>query len=109
MALRALIRGRADHVAVAVAAVPAVVECGTAATTLADAGQLAAVKLVNTVIGDCWLVADDEALADHPDIIRSGLPVFFFDEVEMLRGKTPEELKAIGMVKAIFPTGRVLQ
>ena len=75
----------------------------------ADASEVAAVKLVNTVIGDIWLLADAEALADHPDIIRAGLPVFFFDEVEMLRGKTPVELKAIGMVKATFPTGRVLQ
>jgi hypothetical protein len=75
----------------------------------ADAGELAAVKLRNTVIGDVWLVADAEALAEHPDIIRSGLPVFWFDELEMLRGKTPAELKAIGMVKATFPTGRVLQ
>jgi hypothetical protein len=75
----------------------------------ADAGKIAAVKLTGTTIGDCWLVADDDALAEHPDIIRAGLPVFFFDEVEMLRGKTPEELKAIGMVKAEFPTSRVLQ
>jgi len=75
----------------------------------ADAGELAAVKLRNTVIGNVWLVADSEALADHPDIIRAGLPVFFFKEMEQLRGKTPEELKAIAMVKAVFPTGRVLQ
>ncbi|MFI5364972.1 MAG: hypothetical protein ACHQ4J_05050 [Candidatus Binatia bacterium] len=56
-----------------------------------------------------WLVADAEAVAEHPDILRSGLPVFFFDEVEQLRGKTPAELKAIAMVKATFPTSRVLQ
>jgi hypothetical protein len=74
-----------------------------------DAGELAAVKLVNTVIGDCWLVADDDALAEHPDIIRAGLPVFFFDEVEQLRGKTTAELKAIGLLKTTFPTSRVLQ
>jgi hypothetical protein len=74
-----------------------------------DAGKIAAAKLTGTIIGDCWLVADDHALADHPDIIRAGLPVFFFDEVEQLRGKTPAELKAIGMVKAEFPTSRVLQ
>jgi hypothetical protein len=74
-----------------------------------DAGNIAAVKLAKTVIGDVWLVADDDALADHPDIIRSGLPVFLFSEVEQLRGKTPAELKAIGMVKAAFPRGRVLQ
>jgi hypothetical protein len=75
----------------------------------ADAGQLVAVKLRNTILGDVWLVADEDAVADHPDIIRAGLPVFFFDEVHMLRGKTPAELKAIGMVKSVFPTGRVLQ
>ena len=75
----------------------------------ADAGEVAAVKLRNTAIGDVWLVADAEALAEHPDILRSGLPLFFFDELEERRGKTPAELKAIGMVKAIFPTGRVLQ
>lgn len=75
----------------------------------ADAGELAAVKLRNTVIGDVWLVADSEALAEHPDIIRSGLPVFWFDEVEQLRGKTPAELRAVAMVKTVFPTGRVLQ
>lgn len=75
----------------------------------ADAGELAAVKLRNTLIGDVWLVADAEALAEHPDIIRSGLPVFFFDELEQLRGKTAAELRPIGMVKATFPTSRVLQ
>lgn len=75
----------------------------------ADAGHVAAVKLRNTAIGDVWLIADAAALADHPDIIRSQLPVFFFDEIEQLHGKTPAELKAIGMIKAIFPTGRVLQ
>ena len=90
-------------------AVPEVSPTPAEPTFDADASQVAAVKLVNTVIGDIWLLADADALAEHPDIIRSGLPVFFFDEVEMLRGKTPEELKAIGMVKATFPTGRVLQ
>lgn len=74
-----------------------------------DAGELAAAKLRNTVIGDVWLVADPDALAEHPDIIRAGLPVFWFDEVERLRGKTLAELQAIGMVKATFPTSRVLQ
>jgi hypothetical protein len=91
------------------AAVPAVSTTPAEPTFDADAGELAAVKLRNTLIGDVWLVADPEALAEHPDIIRAGLPVFFFDEVEMLRGKTPAELKAIGMVKAEFPTSRVLQ
>lgn len=79
------------------------------ATFDADAGELAAVKLVNTIIGDLWLVADADVLAEHPDIIRAGLPVFFFEEIEGLRGKTPAELQAIAMVKAEFFTSRVLQ
>jgi hypothetical protein len=79
-----------------------------AATFDPDAGELVAVKLRNTAIGDVWLVADDDALAEHPDIIRSGLPAFWFDEIEQLRGKTPAELKAISKVKAEFPTSRVL-
>jgi hypothetical protein len=75
----------------------------------ADAGELVAVKLRGTIIGDVWLVADAETLAANPDLLRSGLAVFFFDEVQQLRGKTVQELKAIGMVKAEFPTSRVLQ
>lgn len=74
-----------------------------------DTAEIAAVKLRNTSIGDVWLVSDAEALAEHPDIIRSGLPVFYFSEVDQLRGKSFEELWAIGMVKAVCPTGRVLQ
>lgn len=35
---------------------------------------------------------------EMPDILRSGLPVFWFDELEQL-----------GMVKTMFSTGRVLQ
>src|ERR1700687_2089377 len=74
-----------------------------------DTSEVTAVKLVNTVLGALWLVADEDALAEHPDIIRSGLPVFWFDEVEKLRGKTRAELQAIAMVKAAFPTGWTLQ
>ncbi len=78
-------------------------------TGLVDAWELAAVKLGHTAIGERWLVADDDALAEHPDIIRSGLPVFFFDEVDALRGKTTEQLRTIAMVKVAFPTGRLRQ
>jgi hypothetical protein len=82
----------------------------SADTDLTD-GVVAAVLLKSAVLGGAlvWLVADDETLAEHPDIICAGLPVFFFDELEQLRGKTLAELQAIGMVKAVFRTGRVLQ
>jgi hypothetical protein len=69
--------------------------------------QMAAVMLTNTAIGNVWMVANEDALAENPDI--PALPVFSFSEVEMVRGKTPAELTAIGVVKATFPTGRVLQ
>jgi hypothetical protein len=88
---------------------PELVRLLTRAVLDADAGELAAVKLRNTIIGDLWLVADAEALVEHPDIVRQALPVFFFDEIDRLRGKTAAELHAIGLVKATFPTSRVLQ
>lgn len=88
---------------------PELVRLLSTPTLDADAGELVAAKLRNTAIGDVWLVADADALAEQPDIIRGGLPVFFFDELRQLRGKTAAELKVIGMVKAVFPTGRVLQ
>jgi hypothetical protein len=72
-------------------------------------GRIAAVKLTGTAVGSVWLVADAEALAEHPEIMRAGAPVFFFDEVEQLRSKTPDELKAIAAVKGTYPTSRVLQ
>ena len=71
--------------------------------------RIVAVKITGSLVGDAWVVADTQVLADHPDILRSGLPVFFFDEVEQLRGKSIEELRAIAMVKTEFPTGRVIQ
>lgn len=79
------------------------------ATFDADMGAPVAVWLRGTVIGDVWLVADAETLAEQPDIVRSALPVIFFDEVAALRGKTADELRAIGVVKSVLPTARVLQ
>lgn len=78
-------------------------------SSLPEARDVRAALLRNTAMGDLWLVSDEETLVDHPDILRSGLPVIFFDEVEQLRGKTLEELRALGAVKASFPTSRVLQ
>jgi len=74
-----------------------------------EGGDIAAVLLRGTVIGDCWLLADQETLGEYPELLRSGRPVVFFEEVEQLRGKTKTELQAIGLIKTVFPTGRVLQ
>jgi len=107
MSLSRLIRGGA--VKAAVGAVPAGDTVHSDPSSWIDISDVAAVKLVNTVIGDLWLVRDDRALVDHPDIVRSGLPVLFFDEIDRLQSKTPAELAAIGIVKRTFPTGRILQ
>lgn len=74
-----------------------------------DDNTIVAVLLRGTIIGDCWLVADHEALVEYPEILRAGRPVVFFDELDQLRGKTTAELQTIGLVKSVFPTGRVLQ
>ena len=74
-----------------------------------EAGTIAAVLMRGTVIGDLWLVANHDALAEFPEILRAGLPVIFFDEVEHLRDKSPADLQTLGIVKTVFPTARVLQ
>ena len=74
-----------------------------------NGGTIVAVKFINTVIGDIWVIADAEVLVEHPDIIRARLPTFFFGEIEKLRGKSIDELRAIAKVKTEFPTSRVLQ
>jgi TubC N-terminal docking domain len=75
------------------------------------AGEIGAVLMKSAVLDNelVWLVANYEALSEHPDIIRSGYPVFFFEEVEHLRRKSPDELRVIAETKRCFPTGRVLQ
>ena len=81
-----------------------------APTDLIDAEQIIVVLIYcHTLKTHMWLVRDEEALANHPDIIRSGLPVFFFDEVEQLRGKTVKYLQTVAMVKQQCPTSRVMQ
>lgn len=74
-----------------------------------DAGDLAAVLLRGTGWGDVWLIADDEALADHPDIATAGLPVIRFAELPHLQRLDAASLQALGIVKRTFPTARVLQ
>ena len=75
----------------------------------AENSLAAAVRLRNPVLGEVWIVLDTRSLAEHPDIIRSGLPVFFYDELRHLNGRSAEELRAVAKVKSVFPTGRVLQ
>lgn len=76
---------------------------------LLDTGTLAAVLLRGTCWGEVWLVADDEVLADHPDIFADGLPVVRFAELPHLQRLDAASLQALGIVKRTFPTARVLQ
>ncbi|MGE3993580.1 hypothetical protein [Pseudorhodoplanes sp.] len=74
-----------------------------------ETGTIAAVLLRGSVIGDAWLVADDDALAEHSDLAQSGLPVFRFAEVPFLAQLDAEALRAVAACKRAFPTARVLQ
>lgn len=74
-----------------------------------ETGTIAAVLLRGSMIGDAWLVADDDALAEHPDIAQSGLPVFRFAEVAFLARLDAGELRAVAACKRAFPTAGVLQ
>ena len=77
--------------------------------TLADS-DLSAVLLHSRIVGEeIWLVRDSDAINDIANEI-AGRAVLLFAEVERLRGKSPEELKAIVKVKRVFgPMTRVLQ
>jgi hypothetical protein len=65
--------------------------------------------LRGTVVGDVWLVADPDTVTEHSDIANSGLPIFLFEEVEALRTKSTDELRAICEVKRLFPIAKVIQ
>jgi hypothetical protein len=72
-------------------------------------GAVAAVLLRGTCWGELWLVADDDVLADHPDIAAAGLPVVCFVELPHLQRLDAASLRALGIVKRTSPTARVLQ
>lgn len=66
-----------------------------------------AVRLTSALIGDYWLVADDNEMT--PDILGASLPVFRFREVPFLRGLAAADLLAVAPVKRAFPTSEVVQ
>jgi len=74
-----------------------------------ESGAPVAVLLRGSVWGDLWLVADDDVLAEHPDILGSGLPVVRFAELPHLQRLDAASLQALGIVKRTFPTSTVLQ
>lgn len=68
-----------------------------------------AVRLINTVAGDVWVVLDATLLAANPDILDGELPVFFADELAALAGHPVEDLRLIAAVKRTFPGARIVQ
>jgi len=62
-----------------------------------------AIRLTGTVVGEVWVV-EAGALKQYPEILESGLPIFHVKELERLVGRDPEMLKAIAVVKSVFPT-----
>lgn len=81
------------------------------ADDVVEHGNVAAVLLESPVFGLVWLVADTQALDEHPDIEVSGHPVLFFEDVEVLkrlRGHK-EDLRRFLEAKRAFPRARVVQ
>jgi len=74
-------------------------------------GNIAAVLLESPVFGLVWLVSDEQALDENPDIETSGLPVLFFADVEALKRLRGHEqdLKRFLEAKRVFPRARVVQ
>lgn len=74
------------------------------------AAEIGAVLIRSTALGEsAWLVPNSAALMDCPDIAASGLPIFFFDEVDKLASLPPEELRTVAMLKRVFPGSRIVQ
>ena len=90
--------------------VPAQSKAPDTPVTELDDGQVGAVLIDSRVLGcEVWLVRDADALNDIAAEVGNR-PVFFFDEIEHLRGKSEEELRAIAKVKCAFgPGARVVQ
>lgn len=88
---------------------PPLSQCRSVASADFDTGALAAVLLRAMCWGDVWLIADDDVVADHPDIETSGLPVVRCAALPNLERLDAESLRALDIVKRSFPTARVLQ
>ncbi len=65
-----------------------------------EAGPILAVKIVNSFIGDYWLILNDMEPFDPGD----GLPVYRPSEIRALAGKGygPVEIAAVHRVKTVF-------
>jgi len=65
---------------------------------------LKAVKIHSAVSADClWLILDRSFTP------YDGLAYYYAEEFELLKNRTPEELKAIHQAKLQFPWARIIQ
>lgn len=67
-------------------------------------GRIRAVSICSTILqAHIWLAFDDNFVADD------GNAVFYVDELDLLKGKTPDQLRSIYRTKLAFGGGRVRQ
>jgi hypothetical protein len=70
-------------------------------------GHWGVLLVKSTLLGcEVWVIREERDLALVQDNDR---PVFFADEIELLKTKSPEHLRDILKVKAAFPGCRVIQ
>ncbi len=79
----------------------------TAASIVEIRRDVSAVRFQSNDFDSYWVVRDEDAAAKVA-AEGNGLPVFTFEEVAKLHGKSPEMLRAVLNTKATFPTARVL-
>jgi hypothetical protein len=74
------------------------------AETIRDGDTLTAVKICSAILEDhLWLIMDR---GFQP---RDELAIYYPEELEFLKTKTIEELKAVHRTKLVFPGARVVQ
>lgn len=70
-------------------------------------GRWGALLVKSTLLGcEVWVIRDEGAMTLVKDDSR---PIFFADEIALLKGKAPEQIKDILKAKAVFPGCRVVQ
>jgi hypothetical protein len=85
---------------------------GTESPVIDAEEQIAAVRLHSETFGDAWLAKDEKIAAELiAEIEKAGqwIPVFTFEEVPLLRGKSDRMLRALLTAKAGLPGSRLLQ
>jgi len=71
-------------------------------------GSWGAVLINSQVLGGelVWVVRDEE---EARAVMSDGRAVYLADEIELLKGKSPEEIRDVHKAKLVFPRSRVVQ